>query len=516
MTQTRRIILNLIATFSRVVFTMASGFLAGRWSLMVLGDESFGLLVLIGGLMEFIRIFSFVFSTSVSRYYAYAIGEAKKNLILGIKECRSWFNVALFIHIVAPTIFLILGYPLGEYAIRNEWLNIPPNRVEDCVWIFRFSCISCFVGFAHTPFRAMFIAKQLIADLTIYTFVGETLHVLVLWYMVTHTNDWLLGISFWMMLQLVGPAVIIAIRALCIFPECRISIREMLNFNRMKQLFSFAGWQFFGNFGAMLQTQLNTIFVNLFLGPKFNATSGVAYTLSGRTQHFSNEMNGVFTPAITSNYGANHKDEARKLAYMCSKYSVLIMLFCIIPLSLEIQAMIGIWLAEPPEGVYWLCILISVAYLIIKLTCGQLIIIEASGRIMQAKLCAFFSYVMGPIVAAVCFYCNKNIFWLGCAMVLSAILLSSFYLLCARKEGCRIRDWFNLVFKPIVLVATISLMTGLLVVFYLKTSLWRCLVVGFATSITWLVSTWLFALSSQEKEWVIRKLKRKRKQTVSK
>ena len=77
---------------------------------------------------------------------------------------------------------LIIGYPIGDYAIRHAWLNIPPDRVEACLWVFRFSCLSGFLGLVTVPFNAMYGAKQYIAELTVYSFVTTTLNVCFLYY----------------------------------------------------------------------------------------------------------------------------------------------------------------------------------------------------------------------------------------------------------------------------------------------------------------------------------------------
>lgn len=508
MTQTRRLFFNVIASNARALYVMICGLLTGRWMLFILGHEDYGLLSLVGGLIAFITIFNSIFSSSVSRYYAYAVGASQKNQTLGLQDCRSWFNVALFIHFIIPIVLLLIGYPLGVCAIQY-WLTIAPNKVDACLWIFRFSCISCFVGLFSVPFRAMYIAKQYIAELTIYTFITTTLHLFALYYMATHPSDWLIILSFWMMLQVVLPMIMIIIRAYWIFPECKINFKQMIDISRIRQLFTFAGWQFFANFGSMLQTQSNSILINQFLGATFNSSNTVATTVSGHAQMLSNEIDGAFLPAITNQYGAKNYSLAHKLAYRSSKYSVLLILLLILPLTLEMPKIINLWLMNPPPLVVPLCICTCWVCVINKLTSGQWMLLSASGEIARLQFFSFFTYLVAPLIVGISFYYGASLLWLGYALILAMVSLSLTRLVCAQRKGISIVVWFNSVFKPIFIVSIISLTIGLLVKSFFEPSILRLFIVGGSTCGTLVITAWFFVMSQEEKKWVLQKLSAK-------
>jgi len=54
MTPTRRIILNVVATYGRSLVAMACGIFTSRWALMALGPVDYGLFGVVGGLTAFI------------------------------------------------------------------------------------------------------------------------------------------------------------------------------------------------------------------------------------------------------------------------------------------------------------------------------------------------------------------------------------------------------------------------------------------------------------------------------
>ena len=228
MTQNRRIVLNIVATYGRSLYALVCGLFISRWVLSALGKTDFGLYGVVGGMTVFITFLNVLLSIATGRFYAFAEGQALKSASeghaeAGLEECRKWFSTAVLLHTVVPFILIILGYPLGMYAVEN-WLTIPLDRLDACRWVFRFVCISCFVGMINVPFQAMYTAKQYIAELTIYGIAATTANVFFMYFMVTHPGDWLARYALWMCLVSVVPQIIICLRATKVFPECQFRL----------------------------------------------------------------------------------------------------------------------------------------------------------------------------------------------------------------------------------------------------------------------------------------------------
>ena len=234
MTENRRIFWNVIATYGRSLYSLAIGLFTARWALNALGVSDYGLYGLIGGLTVFISFLNGTLSAANLRFYAVSIGSvrAADNKHAALEDCRKWFNTAFSIHTLLPLVLVSIGYPIGAWVIRN-FLTIPPDRVADCVWVFRFTCLSCFVGMMNVPFTAMYNAKQYIAELTVYSYVTSTANAIFLYYMVSHPGSWLFEYALWMCLLSVCPQMIICIRAFFVFQECRIRPKYMWDTNTM-------------------------------------------------------------------------------------------------------------------------------------------------------------------------------------------------------------------------------------------------------------------------------------------
>ena len=144
MSPNRRIILNILATYGRTIVGVACGIFSVRWVLMALGHEDFGLFGVVGSMAIFVTFLNTQFSGALSRFYAFSIGRAKSvaDSAAGLDECRCWFMTGVLIHTILPILLVAVGYPIGVHVISSGWLTIPLEKVDVCIWLWRFVMIS--------------------------------------------------------------------------------------------------------------------------------------------------------------------------------------------------------------------------------------------------------------------------------------------------------------------------------------------------------------------------------------
>ena len=504
MTQTHRIILNVAASHGRSLFVMVCGFLTGRWALMALGSVDYGLLGLIGGLAILFTFLNSVFSTAVSRFYAFSIGEGRKDG--SINECIRWFNVAFAIHTGLAIISLAIGYPVGVWLIEH-YLTIPFERVQDCIWVLRWVAASAVISIISVPFRAMYTAKQYIAELTIYSVFQTAAYTAVLYYMVCNPGEWLVWISAWLAFQHSFVNVVIAVRSFSIFPECRLHFSMMFDRFRFKSLAAFSGWQMLGTLGVICRDQGMGVVVNKCFGPSLNASYTVAWSLAGRAQTFANEIDGAFAPAITTAYGANDHKLVDSLVTKCSKFSSCLVLAVVVPLVIEMKDVLSIWLKEPPPYAPTLCVLICLAHAVQKLSSGQFLAINATGNI-RARQIAWFITLAGTIPVSLGFY------WLGCGIVAVgyAFLLMEIFrtasavLIARRVASVPVGRWVQCVCIPVFLVSVLSISFACGARFFAN-GIWPRLIVTTGTFVvSFALFCWLFVLDQCEKKFIVDKI----------
>ena len=508
MTENRRIFWNVIATYGRSLYGLVIGLFCGRWTLMALGKVDYGLNGLIGGLMVFIVFFNAVLACANSRFYAFSVGAAKtaedKNGAL--EECRHWFNTALSVHTVAPLLIIAVGYPLGIYAIEH-WLTIPVDRIQACVWVFRFLCVSCFVGMVSVPFSAMYGAKQYIAELTIYSFVTSTLNVLVLYYMVTHPSDWLVKYAAWTCGLSVTPQIIISIRACCIFPECRIRFAYMWEKSRLKRIGVFSLWQIIGGLCGMLRNQGMSIVVNKFFGPAMNAAQAVGNTVQGHCYSLAGAMQGAFVPVITQSCGAGDYKKMNEFVIRVCKFNVFLSMIFVLPLAIELSEVMQLWLKNPPPYAVGLCYCAMAHHLVNTCTVGHMVAINATGRIAAYHAVLASINIFTVPISVVVGFIWRDVYAVMSVVVVFEALNSIGRLIFARNiAGTRIRIWIREVFLPLLVVISLSVCVGVLPRVFFDNSVGRIFLTTVVCEILFLPLAWFFVLSRAEREFLREKL----------
>lgn len=500
MSPNRRIVLNFVATYGRSLYTLVLGLFCGRWTLMALGEVDYGLMGLVGGLTAFISFVNSLMSTAVARFFAFSVGKAQTKGSEGLDECRRWFNVALLIHSVIPVIFLILGYPVGEWAVRSL-LTIPADRVSDCIWVWRFVCLSCFLSMVSVPFNAMYTAKQYIAELTVYTFVTATLNVVFLYYAVSHPGSWLVGVSLWTCVLGIVPQIIIALRALWIFPECRIMLHYMTEWDRIKEIAIYAFYRFFGALSIMINGQGIAILVNKFLGPAKNAAMNIAGSVSGHCDGLSGAFLGALSPAITNAYGAGDMGRVKKLSFEACKISTVMTLIFVLPLFIEVQEVFCLWLKNPPEGAANVCVFLMIALVLENMTCGLYIPIFASGIIKGYQITCFVFGILVLPIAWVLMVSGHGLMSVAYALPIGRLFYAAIRLYFTKRIcGFSPHKWIFGIFVPIFCASIVSVGMGLaLVYFWAKPSLLRVAMTTIAVNLTFIPLTWFFVFDGPER-----------------
>lgn len=509
MTERKRIALNVMATYGRSLYALAIGLFTGRWTLMALGEVDYGLMGVVGGMTFFLSFFNGLLASAVSRFYAYEVGRSSvaETHEGGVAECRKWFNTALMIHVVVSVLCVAIGYPIGEWVVRN-WLAIPADRIKACVWVFRFACLACFVGMLNVPFQAMYIAKQYIAELTIYGLVTSTLQACFVYYIASHPSDWLVRYSVWTCLLAIAPQLAICCRAMKVFPECRIALRDCWNMDCTRKLVTYAGWQTFGALGCVARGQGLAILVNKYFGARANAAMSIANTVNGQAGSLASAMLGAFTPAIVQACGAGDDDRMCRLAFRACKFGMFLTLLFAVPLGVEISNVMTLWLKDPPPYAAGLCLCMLVMLVIDKSTAGHMCALNAKGKIALYQAVVGGLFILTLPTAWLFAELRLGVYSVGVALVLMTVCSALGRAWFARHlVGMSIRFWLMRIVVPTALVAAVASVVCLSVQYVLPPDLLRLCLTVIVSSCVLIPLAWLLVLQEDERLYVYGKIR---------
>jgi len=499
MTQNKRVVLNALATYGRSLYSIVLGLFAGRWTLQALGEVDYGLFGVVGGMVTFVSFITWTINAAIDRYLGVSIGLMRKDYDCGIRECQKWFSISLGLLFVVALILSTIGYHIGIWAIRN-FLTIPMDRIPASVWVWRFVCMSTFVSFLAIPFTAMYTGKQYIAELTLYSFVTATLMFGFQYYMVTHPGDWMVNLSLWTCVITIAPQFLIAIRALLSFPECKFRFHYLADWSACKELFMFSGWTFVGCVGILMRNQGIAILVNKYFGPAVNASYQIGNTVSGHASSLSSSMVSAFFPAIMNAYGSGDKKKAIKYAECSCKFGTLLILLFAIPLTIEIDEVLHIWLLAPPKFTAGLCVLILFSLIVDKVSDGYTYLVNANGKIGLFHTINSVVVILAFPVAWIALILGGSVYWTAGATLIT-IVLSAFarVVLANRVVHVSVKQWLIHITCPILFVSIITFLCGNLAKLILSPSLLRVIITTIWSLTMFIPLSYLFALDSDER-----------------
>ena len=149
----------------------------------------------------------------------------------------------------------------------------------------------------------------------------------------------------------------------------------------------FAGWNLLGGLALMGRNQGVAIVFNLFLGTLANAAYGLANQISGALTQFSSTFQRAINPQLMKSEGMLNRNRLHKITYITSKFSIIALSFCAIPLLIEMEDVIKIWLHDdiPPYTVQLSqCILLL--SIVTQASIGLMSSIQAVGKIRNYQI----------------------------------------------------------------------------------------------------------------------------------
>lgn len=501
MTERNRILLNTAATYGRSLLALFLGLFSARWILLGLGQSDFGLYGVVGSIIAFITFLNTTLSGSMSRFFAYAIGEGQKMSVVDSTEnlCR-WFNLALTIHVLLPVVLVAVGYPLGIHAIRN-WLVIPPDRMVACIAVFDAAIISAFFGMVSVPFVALFQAHQLIFELSVLGVISSLINFAIAYSLLGAGGDRLAYYAHCLMYVNVLHAVVQIIWARLRFGACRIRVQYLFDRERFCDFFTFAGSKLFGAVCVIFRTQGGVLLLNSFFTPQVNAAYTVSVQVSAHTSSLSQALIGALQPAVATREGAANREGMLRMAQISCRIATFLVIVFVIPLLVEIDWVLKAWLKDPPPYASSFCACMLVMLIIDKMSVGYMLAANAYGKKMMV-----YELVNGTLLllalpfSYLCFKIGLEAYWLSiCLCVSMAFYSCARMVFCKWQLGVSIVSWLRNVVCPVVVIVFASSLVGLFVSYNMESSFVRVVVSSISCALVAILMGQRYLLTPEER-----------------
>lgn len=335
----KRLAKNTILLYLRTFLVMFITLYTSRVVLDKLGVDDYGIYNVVGGFVAMFAVISASLSNSISRYITFELGHGDK------KRLNEVFSTSINIQLILSAIILVLVESVGTWFLFT-YMNLPESRLTAAFWVLQCSLITFIINLISLPYNAAIIAHEQMDVFAYISLLEVTLKLLAVYAIIVSPID-----------KLVTYAIAIAIAAFIIriiygvyckrkFDECHYHL--ILNRSLIKEMFGFAGWNFLGTGAYLFNTNGVNIISNIYFGVAVNAARGIAGQAEGGVRQFVNNFTTALTPQIIKTYAEKDYDACYAIVRKGCKFSYFLMLFFFVPLVLEADFVLGIWLKEVP------------------------------------------------------------------------------------------------------------------------------------------------------------------------
>ena len=420
----RLIAANSLLMYARMAVVTAINLYTVRLVLQALGVEDFGTYDVVAGLVTIGAAGSNVLATSTQRFYSVSMGLRD--------ECRlrRVFSSSVVLALLMSVLVVLIAETAGMWAI-NHYLSIPPGRVEAASQVFHLSVLAFVLGIIHTPFSSAILAHE---HLGVYAGVsiGECFAKLAAAALISaQPFDRLVfhGVSLLAISSAVATAFIVV--ALRRYPACRFEQHQERGL--YQEMISFSGWSFFGSLAGVGLNQVITVLVNVFFGPTASAARAISVQIGNAISTFTGSLITAVKPALIRSHAEVDHAYLDVVFALSNKAIFYGLLMVCLPLAIEMDAVLALWLGvEDPQTILF-CRLIVVYAFIMALNNPISIVIQATGRIREYNLIVEFFTLMCVPAVYLLFRAGFNASAAYWAMIASATFAHAARLWCLRR-----------------------------------------------------------------------------------
>lgn len=433
----KRIAKNTLFLYFRMFFGMLVSLYTSRVVLNALGVEDYGIYNVVGGFVVMFSMVSSSLSSSVSRFLTFELGKGNQD---GLKNV---FSTSLFIHVVLAGIVCLLAETLGLWFLNTQ-MTIPENRLYAANWVFQASLITFVFGLFSVPYHASIVAHE---RMTAFAYIGildVILRLGIVLFVAFSPFSFDRLIVYALLLVVVSVFIQMVYLNYCRshFEECRL--RMHFDRNLWRSMGVFAGWNFIGSTASLLKDQGVNLLLNLFFGPVVNAARGISTSVNAVLSSFSGNFMTAINPQITKSYAVANYDYMFSLVERGSRFSYYILLFLALPVLLETDFILTIWLKSYPDHTINFVRLILMVTLCDVLSNTLITLQLATGKLRNYQLAVGGTLLLNFPLSYICLKLNfppEAPLIVALVISMSCLLLRLFFL--KRMVGISIKGYLK-------------------------------------------------------------------------
>ncbi len=363
--------------YIRMLLLMVVSLYTSRIVLNTLGVEDYGIYSIVGGVVILLSFFNNAMSIATQRFLTFELG--RNNLFL----LKRTFSMSINVHLGIALLILLLSETIGLWFLNTQ-LNIPQERMQAANWVYQFSILTFLLNIIGVPYHSTIIAYEKMSFYAYFSIIEAFLKLGIVFMIQESAFDKLISYGF--LLFLVSVLIFVVYKIYCnrFFETSHYIL--FWDSKLFKTLISFSGWSLFGSIANVGSKQGTNILLNIFFGVTVNAAMGIANQVNNALNGFVQNFQTAFRPQIIKSFAARDSKYLMQLIFQTSKYSFFLLYFITLPILLNTELVLQLWLKTVPDYAIGLVRLILI-YSLLETISGPLwMTIQATGKIRNYQI----------------------------------------------------------------------------------------------------------------------------------
>lgn len=447
----KRIAKNTMMLYIRMLLSIVVSLYTSRVVLNTLGVEDYGIYGVVGGVVAMFSFLNASMSGATSRFLTYEMGRGD------MQRLHETFSSALIVHIIIAGVVFILAETIGLWFLINK-LVIPENRMFAAHVVYQLSIFSTMVSISQVPYNATIISHE---KMDVYAYVellNVTLKLLIVFLLPILGQDKLIVYAA----LVLGESFLIAMiyRMYCYKNYVESHFSLVYKKDIIFPMLSFSSWDLYGNMSFSWRQQGINFLINIFFGPVLNAASSIATTIQGIILGLSGNVTMAYRPQIIKNYASQNYEKVNNLLQMAVKLTLVLFLMIVIPIFIEINIVLKLWLGTVPKFTadFFRLVIISSVFSLINNVLT--IPIHASGKIKKLSFLtgSLFLFSLLPMYLGLKIGYSPNFVYVVVIVFSILALLSNCFILKGITKFIEIRVIAKEVIKILILSSIIFIL----------------------------------------------------------
>lgn len=469
-----------------------------RIVLKYLGIENYGIYNAVGGFISMFSMLSASLSTAISRFLTYNIEKKDPVKLTGI------FSTSITIQLLLSILLLLVAETVGLWFL-NYKMTIPEGREFAANCVYQLSLLSFCVNLLSIPYNSVLIAHERMSAFAYIGILEGTATLIIAFLIKVSPIDVLVFYSA--LMCIVSFLIRLVYGAYCKrhFQEC--SFTWLWDRSLLKQMFSFAGWNFVGTTSGLLRTQGINMLYNVYCGPVVNAAYGLSMQVFNAVNKFSSNFYTAVQPQITKSFAIDDKRRCFYLVCTSSRWAFFLLMLIVLPLLFETNYVLNLWLSKVPLHTIQFAKIVLLFCLFESFSQPLIYLMLANGKIRDYQL----------IVGGLCLL-NFPLAWLllnsgmcveyvqSTIILFSLLCLGVRLLMLKRMVGFPIRIFLKNTVCKVLFVVLLSILFPLVISYLYNPSFYRFIATIIVSEVFAIIAIFLFGTTKEEKTFIKSKI----------